>query len=797
MSSYGGNSYPGRGQRGSYGTGPASGRATGTGRKPVAFCTCCEAKLSPDELLMSSQTEGRCVACQQFVEAQSACRVCHLPWSSSNETQLVPCDACGFYMHDNCVKKGALQAKSGGRVYTYCPHCPPTLPTTTAAGRDAGAASRGASSERTRQNAAGSLSLSLSSGTAVGLTGKRSPSAGGGRGGGGGAVANGGGCGDLASAAALAAAVLPPAPPQSAALQQVAALLQGQLRMLQTQQQTLLRQYDQQLREVIPPPPPTAYSLFQLDMFRVYQEEGFEIDPLELQPIINNAWLQLTPEERTGYDSRASQEMLSWTANAQLYVQLYHEYETLAGHVGSAPDTTLLPKSLQSMLQAARQVARLGGGGTLPASGPGSGRGPGRPPGSGNGTAAAPAAAAAGRGGAGSGASAAGYGSGGGGGRGVKRSAMDTLAGASALMGMNMGPGSRGVVADEEDDDDDEDYEAEGAQQGAKRSRRVTSPAGAAAAPSSRPQPRNTRLPADKLPTSIADLPAQLNVSCNDVAGTFIMDGIKVLCHCKECRELPKSQREFHPTHWEQHCGAGTAKKWKASVKIEPGGAPEVPPGGNPMQIGKWFDMLGVEFRPAKTTGGPPVLDFTGATIRRMEAEGAAAGAGSGGGPQPQQQASQPPEQQQQQQPQQQQRPSPPASSSPSPMYQQVLLQQPQPPLAAPLPPRPARGMQSMQSASGSIPPLGGGGGRRGGGGGGDDVVTSAANSGPAGGAGAKPPRPVSDEREGNGDAVYCRVASTRVATQPRRGGGRDGGEEGESSSRGSASDTLGHTATA
>ncbi|GIL98350.1 hypothetical protein Vretimale_3738 [Volvox reticuliferus] len=399
MSSYGGNSYPGRGQRGSYGTGPASGRATGTGRKPVAFCTCCEAKLSPDELLMSSQTEGRCVACQQFVEAQSACRVCHLPWSSSNETQLVPCDACGFYMHDNCVKKGALQAK--------------------------------------------------------------------------------------------------------------------------------------------------------------------------------------------------------------------------------------------------------------------------------------------------------------------------------------------------------------------------------------------------------------LNVSCNDVAGTFIMDGIKVLCHCKECRELPKSQREFHPTHWEQHCGAGTAKKWKASVKIEPGGAPEVPPGGNPMQIGKWFDMLGVEFRPAKTTGGPPVLDFTGATIRRMEAEGAAAGAGSGGGPQPQQQASQPPEQQQQQQPQQQQRPSPPASSSPSPMYQQVLLQQPQPPLAAPLPPRPARGMQSMQSASGSIPPLGGGGGRRGGGGGGDDVVTSAANSGPAGGAGAKPPRPVSDEREGNGDAVYCRVASTRVATQPRRGGGRDGGEEGESSSRGSASDTLGHTATA
>ncbi len=99
-------------------------------------------------------------------------------------------------------------------------------------------------------------------------------------------------------------------------------------------------------------------------------------------------------------------------------------------------------------------------------------------------------------------------------------------------------------------------------------------------------------------------VPSQLTVSCNEVAGLFIMDGIKVICRCKECVARPKGQREFHPTHWEQHCGAGTAKKWKASIKIEPGGAPEVPQGSYPMQIGKWFDMLGVEFRPARTTGG-------------------------------------------------------------------------------------------------------------------------------------------------------------------------------------------------
>lgn len=99
------------------------------------------------------------------------------------------------------------------------------------------------------------------------------------------------------------------------------------------------------------------------------------------------------------------------------------------------------------------------------------------------------------------------------------------------------------------------------------------------------------------------DRPSQLTVSCNEVAGLFIMDGIKVICRCKVCVDQPKGQREFHPTHWEQHCGAGTAKKWKASIKIEPGGAPEVPLGSYPMQIGKWFDMLGVEFRPARTTG--------------------------------------------------------------------------------------------------------------------------------------------------------------------------------------------------
>ncbi len=54
---------------------------------------------------------------------------------------------------------------------------------------------------------------------------------------------------------------------------------------------------------------------------------------MELQPIIANAWHQLTTEERAGYDTRAAQETLSYGGTAQVYVQLFHEYETLAGEL--------------------------------------------------------------------------------------------------------------------------------------------------------------------------------------------------------------------------------------------------------------------------------------------------------------------------------------------------------------------------------------------------------------------------------------------------------------------------------
>uniref|UniRef100_A0A7S3R019 PHD-type domain-containing protein n=1 Tax=Dunaliella tertiolecta TaxID=3047 RepID=A0A7S3R019_DUNTE len=121
---------------------------------------------------------------------------------------------------------------------------------------------------------------------------------------------------------------------------------------------------------------------------------------------------------------------------------------------------------------------------------------------------------------------------------------------------------------------------------------------------------------------SMQDLPAQMPVSCSGILGTFMLQGIKVICNCRACASQPPQSREFHPTHWESHCGAGAAKKWKASIKIEPGGIPELPTYMSNMPIGRYFDMKGVEFRPARTLGGPPVLDFVGSSLNREKTSG-------------------------------------------------------------------------------------------------------------------------------------------------------------------------------
>ena len=52
-----------------------------------------------------------------------------------------------------------------------------------------------------------------------------------------------------------------------------------------------------------------------------------------------------------------------------------------------------------------------------------------------------------------------------------------------------------------------------------------------------------------------------------------------MICRCPDCAAQPGGSREFSCTQFEQHGGSGTAKKWKASLKIVPGSTPDVPAG--------------------------------------------------------------------------------------------------------------------------------------------------------------------------------------------------------------------------
>ena len=137
---------------------------------------------------------------------------------------------------------------------------------------------------------------------------------------------------------------------------------------------------------------------------------------------------------------------------------------------------------------------------------------------------------------------------------------------------------------------------------------------------------------------SMDDMPPEVPVVCNGVKGIMVLAAMRVSgCTCSECSARPlESRPQFHPTHWEQHCGecrtqphmnpskamrpytltddshafyslvagSGAAKKWKASIRVQPGGVAEVPAGGGGMTLGRWFDIKGVDFRPAKTLGG-------------------------------------------------------------------------------------------------------------------------------------------------------------------------------------------------
>ena len=71
----------------------------------------------------------------------------------------------------------------------------------------------------------------------------------------------------------------------------------------------------------------------------------------------------------------------------------------------------------------------------------------------------------------------------------------------------------------------------------------------------------------------------QVPVFCNGLHGVYLLGRQRIVCSCPDCMAKPEAKREHSCTQFEMHCGAGAAKKWKASLRVEPGGVPEVPAG--------------------------------------------------------------------------------------------------------------------------------------------------------------------------------------------------------------------------
>lgn len=89
----------------------------------------------------------------------------------------------------------------------------------------------------------------------------------------------------------------------------------------------------------------------------------------------------------------------------------------------------------------------------------------------------------------------------------------------------------------------------------------------------------------------------QVPVICSGTEGVFELAAVRVRCGCRAC-SAPGADPYFTPTQWEQHSGAGAAKKWKVSIRVVPGGVPDVPEEANAMMLGRWLESNGLDVRP-------------------------------------------------------------------------------------------------------------------------------------------------------------------------------------------------------
>lgn len=82
-----------------------------------------------------------------------------------------------------------------------------------------------------------------------------------------------------------------------------------------------------------------------------------------------------------------------------------------------------------------------------------------------------------------------------------------------------------------------------------------------------------------------------------------MLDQQVVACYCYVCSQKVASGHDrplFSFTRFERHCGS-KAKKWRLSIRIDPGSVPECPSGDQPLPLGHWLDIKGVPGWAAKS----------------------------------------------------------------------------------------------------------------------------------------------------------------------------------------------------
>ena len=63
-------------------------------------------------------------------------------------------------------------------------------------------------------------------------------------------------------------------------------------------------------------------------------------------------------------------------------------------------------------------------------------------------------------------------------------------------------------------------------------------------------------------------MPSQIAVICGGKEGLLLYPARSVICSCSECKDKPVADRTMRCTHFEAHCGKGTAKKWMDSLLV-------------------------------------------------------------------------------------------------------------------------------------------------------------------------------------------------------------------------------------